>query len=465
MTRVETAIAFARAHAKDALKGLEELLRIPSVSTLPEHKADMDKAAEWLAARLRSLGMTQVEILSTKGHAAVCGERITAKDKPTVLVYGHYDVQPADPLDEWRTPPFEPTVVGDNLIARGASDMKGQIMAQLAAVEALLETGGLPVNLKYVLEGEEEIGSPNMGGLLKAHQDRFTCDAALNCDAGIHAPDLPGIVYGLRGLAYFEIEVRGPATDLHSGLFGGIVHNPAQVLCELIAAMHDSDGRITLPGFYDSVESLTDEERAVIAQCPTSEADWRRMSGVPALWDGEKGYTAAERIGARPTLEVNGFLSGFTGQGSKTVLPARAVAKVSMRLVPNQEADAVAGQLREYVKRHAPDTVTCEVREVIHGPTAIMNRDTPYMRAAAKALTDTFGVEPVFKREGGSVPIVALLQQELGVDPVMLGFALPDDGVHGPNEKQHLPTFYKGIETYIRFLCEAGGIAGARGKR
>ena len=457
MIDLDAALEYVRANRDAHLRQLIELLRIPSVSTLPEHRPDIDAAAQWLAEELNRVGMTRTTIMTTPGHPVVYGERLDAPGKATVLVYGHYDVQPVDPIDEWESAPFEPTVRGDDLYARGASDMKGQLFAQLKAVEALAAHGGVPVNLKFLFEGEEEVGSPHLATFIGANHALLGCDFVINCDSGILRPDLPAIVYALRGLAYFEVEVHGPAKDLHSGVFGGAVHNPVQALCELIAGMHDAEGRVTLPGFYDKVRPLAPDEREALGRLPTTEDDWQRLSGVPAL-HGESGYTSTERVGARPSLDVNGIIGGFTGEGAKTVLPAKATAKVSMRLVPDQDEAEVCGQLREYMTQHAPETVTWQVREMAHGPGAVMNRHSPYMRAAVKALEQTFGVEPVFKREGGSVPVVGLMQKKLGVDSIMLGFSLPDDGVHGPNEKQHLPTLFKGIEAHVRFLAALGNI-------
>lgn len=445
------AIKYAQANHERYLSELKELVAIPSVSTLPQHQADIQRAAEWLARALMNLGLGNVAILPTAGHPVVYGEWLNAPSKPTVLIYGHYDVQPADPLDEWKTPPFEPTMRGQHLFARGASDNKGQIFAALKALEAFVRTNGLPLNVKVLIEGEEEIGSPNIAPFLAQHKDTLRCDAILNTDVSILRPDLPALTYGLRGLAYFELWVYGPAQDLHSGTFGGAVANPATVLCELIAGMHDADGRITLPGFYDRVRHLSDEERAELARLPLTDDDWRAMTGVPQL-AGEKGFTTIERLGARPTLDVNGIWSGFTGTGAKTVLPAKAMAKISMRLVPHQDPSAVEQQLGAYLQQHAPPTVRWELKKLAGAPAVLVNRDTPAMRAAVQAMQATFGVKPVFKLEGGSVPIVSMFQTMLGVDPVQMGFSLPDDDFHSPNEKLHLPTFYRGIETYIRFF-------------
>jgi len=455
MQQIENAIAFARENRDRFLNEYREFLRKPSVSTLPEHKSDVAQTATWVADQLRIAGVGHIAIMPTDGHPVVYGEIKGPKGAPVMLVYGHYDVQPADPFDEWITPPFEPDIREDYIYARGASDMKGQIFAHIKAVEALTKQGPLPFTLKYIIEGEEEIGSPNLGPFIDAHRELLTCDFVCNCDAGIHRQDIPAITYALRGLAYFEFEVRGAEKDLHSGLFGGSILNPAQALCELIAGMHDADGRVTLPGFYDKVRPLDAEERAEIARLPYSDKEWFEMTGANGLW-GEKGFSTLERIGARPTLEVNGFLSGFTGEGSKTVLPAKAMAKISTRLVADQEPSDVYLQLCAYLKEHCPKNISWEVRELTHGKGAIMDRKTPAMRAAAAALKATFGMDPIFKREGGSVPIVSMLQEKLGVDSVMLGFALTSDGIHGPNEKQYLPNFFRGIETYIHFMAGLG---------
>jgi acetylornithine deacetylase/succinyl-diaminopimelate desuccinylase-like protein len=452
MSILDTALNHAREQRDAHLDELKTLLAIPSVSTLPEHKEDVARTAEWLAQHLRALGMTRVDIMPTPGHPVVYAEWLSAADKPTVLAYGHYDVQPVDPLDEWISDPWGSEIRGENLHARGASDMKGQLFAFLKALESLRQDGAWPVNLKILFEGEEEIGSEHLDQFLVDNKDLLKSDIVLNCDGGIHAADQPSIVYSLRGLAYFELEVRGPEKDLHSGLFGGTLLNPAQALCELVAGMHDADGRVTLPGFYDDVRPLTDYERGLAEKVPHSDDDWKGMAGVDTLW-GEAGYTTVERIGARPTLEINGIVGGFTGEGSKTVLPARAMAKISMRLVADQKPEAIAGYLRAYLEQNAPEAVSWELRELVHGPGAIMELDSTAMKAAVGALETVFGKEPVFKREGGSVPVVGLMQDLLGVDTVMLGFGLPDDGIHGPNEKLHLPTFYRGVETYIHFLA------------
>jgi len=454
MTRTPNALAFARANRERYLNELAEFLAIPSISTLPENKPDMQRAADWVARQLNNIGFNHVAILPTAGHPVVYGESLNAPGKPTVLVYGHYDVQPVDPLNEWVSAPFEPTVRGDNIYARGASDMKAQVQATLKALEALLRNEGLHVNVKVLIEGEEEIGSPSLSAFIAVNREKLACDFSLNADSGITRPDLPSLVYGLRGLAYFEVWVYGPKQDLHSGVFGGSVHNPAQVLCDLIAGMHDANGHITLPGFYDKVRVVSNEERAELARLPVNDADWRQAAGVDTLW-GEQSFSWLEQVGARPTLEVNGMISGFTGEGAKTVLPAKAMAKISMRLVPYQDDGAVEEQLKEYLRRKAPPTVRWQVKKFVSGPAILVNRDTAGMRAATRALEATFGVKPVFRLQGGSVPVVSQMKSLLGVDSILMGFGMDDDNFHSPNEKMHLPNFYRGIEAYIRFFENA----------
>lgn len=453
---IDAAVHFAENRREQILEELQTLVSIPSVSTDASAKPAIQRAANWVAEQLDKLGMSNVRLLPTAGHPVVYGESLTAgKDKPVVLVYGHYDVQPAEPLELWRTPPFEPTQVGENLFGRGASDMKGQVVACLKAVEALGKSGSLPVNLKFLVEGEEEIGSPNLTSLIRENRELFASDFALNPDAGMLSPHLPTITYSLRGLAYFEVRVSGPATDLHSGLFGGAVHNPAQVLCELIAGMHDEKGRVTLPGFYERVQALDPEERSELARLPVGDEDYLQQTRVPALY-GEEGFSTLERLGARPTLEVNGLFSGFTGEGQKTVLPARAFAKVSMRLVPDQDPEEVHRQLVQYMQEKAPATVRWEVVKMASGKPSVTDRRHPAVEALARALEATWGTRPVFKREGGSVPVVSQLHDILGIDSILTGFGLPDDNLHAPNEKLHLPTFYRGIEAIIRFFAYLG---------
>ncbi len=450
-SQVQDALAYLDAHAERFLAELEAFLRIPSISTLPEHRPDMERAANWVAENLRAIGARNVRVFPTAGHPVVYGElQAVQPEAPTVLVYGHYDVQPADPVEAWHSPPFEPTARGERIYARGATDMKGQVIASLKAAEAAAQAG-LPVNLKFLIEGEEEVGSPNLGPFIAEHQDLLACDFCLNPDAGMIAPDLPTITYALRGLAYFELRVYGPKQDLHSGLYGGVVHNPAQALAELLAGMHDEQGRVTLPGFYDRVRPLDPEERAELARLPTDEAFYLAQTGVPALW-GEPEYTPVERVGARPTLEINGLYSGFTGEGAKTVLPAYAMAKISCRLVPDQTPAEVEQQLRAYLEQHAPPTIRWELIPMAGGPPSITDRKSPWVQALAQAMEQVWGTRPLYKREGGSIPVVAQIQQILGKDSVLTGFGLPDGNLHGPDENLHLPTWRKGMAALVVFF-------------
>jgi acetylornithine deacetylase/succinyl-diaminopimelate desuccinylase-like protein len=446
------AIDYAHQHRDRFLADLVQLLRIPSVSTHAHNLGDMLAAAETLRDRLTGLGFEQVQIFPTAGHPVVFGEyNRAAAGAPTVLIYGHYDVQPAEPLGPWHSDPFEPVNRDQRLYARGASDMKGQVIATFSAVEAILQAGQAPVKIKFLLEGEEEIGSPNLPAFIENHRQLLACDIALNPDAGMISADDPTIVYALRGLAYFELRVFGPRHDLHSGMFGGVIHNPAQVLCDLIAGMHDANGRITLPGYYAKVRALDEMERKELARLPIDDEYYLSRTGAPALW-GESGYSPVERIGARPTLEINGMLSGFTGPGSKTVLPAWAMAKISMRLVPDQDPADVHRQLEQYLHEHAPQAVRWELDQMAGGPASIIEQDNRYVQALVKAFETTWKKKPVYKREGGSIPVVADMKKILGVESVLTGFGLPDDQIHGPNEKLELATWYTGIDALIHFF-------------
>lgn len=450
---ISAAINYAHVQSNRFLDDLIDFLKIPSVSTSPDHKGDMARAAHWVANRLSKMGFEGVEIFPTARHPVVYGEWLHAgEDRKTVLIYGHYDVQPAEPLDLWQTPPFEPTIRGENLYARGASDMKGQICASLAAVDSLLSVGQMPVNIKFIIEGEEEIGSPDLVEFLETHKDLLASDFALNPDSGMVAVDTPTIIYAMRGLAYFELRVFGPAHDLHSGMFGGVVHNPAVALCSLIAGMHDPSGRITLPGFYDRVKELSLEEKQYLANNPAQTQYYLDQTGAHALW-GETGFSPAERVGARPTLDVNGLFSGFTGEGSKTVIPAWAMAKISMRLVPDQDPQEVHQQLLDYLRQNAPETIRWELMALSGGKACLLDINKPEAKALAKSLQAAWDRPPVLKREGGSIPVVADMQRILGIDSVMTGFGLPDDNLHAPNEKLHLATWYKGIDALIHFFC------------
>jgi acetylornithine deacetylase/succinyl-diaminopimelate desuccinylase-like protein len=457
MPSTESSLEFARARRDQALETLKAFVAIPSISMLPEHKADMQLGAEWVAERLQALGVGQVEILPTAGHPVVYGAWDGAgAQAPTLLVYGHYDVQPVDPIELWKSPPFEGTRRGDEFFARGASDMKGQLVAFLHALEAVLRAGEMSVNLKFLIEGEEETGSPSLEAFLTANRERFACDACLNIDGSILGPDDPMAVYGVRGLAYFEIHVQAAGHDLHSGLFGGSVDNPAIVLARAIAGMRDPSGKITLPGFYDDVRPLTDDERLEFSRLPYDDGWWLGQTGAPALF-GEPGYQVNERVLARPTLEVNGFLSGFTGVGSKTVLPAQAMAKVSMRLVPDQTPEKTQRSLQTYLDSAMPPTVTWKLIELAHSLPALADRDSAVVRAALRALERVWGKRAVLGRTGGTIPIVAMIQNLLHSDSVLVGIGLPDDNLHAPNEKVHLPTFFRGVETFIHILSDYGG--------
>ena len=452
MSNLQKALEYAHQNRERFLSELIEILKIPSISTDAEYNDEVLRAAEWMANHLRGLGIENVEVMPTDGgHPVVYGDTVKKPGAPTVLVYGHYDVQPADPLELWETGPFEPEVRGDLLYGRGSSDMKGQVLASFDAIESVMKSGEMPVNLKFLLEGEEEIGSKNLEPFLRKHAEKFKADVSLNPDAGMMGIDMPTITYGLRGLAYLEVHVFGPKADLHSGLYGGAVHNPAQALAELIAKMHDEKGRITLPGFYDSVRPITEQERADFARLPNDDAHYLAETGVPALW-GEEGYISAERTGARPTLEVNGLLSGWTSPGSKTVLPAKAMAKISCRLVPDQTAAEVEDQMVRFMEENAPKTVNWEVKRLTSSPFAIADLNNPGVKAMHAAMEGVWGTRPFYRREGGSIGAVAMLQQICGVESVLVGMGLPSDNVHSPNEHLHLPTWQKGIDAFIHFF-------------
>lgn len=448
------AIEYARAQQARFVDELKDFLRIPSISTQPEHQGDIKRAAEWLRDQLLAVGFPKAEVMPTPGHPVVYAEWLAAgPDAPTVLVYGHYDVQPPEPLEMWDTPPFEPTVVGDDLVARGASDDKGQAFIYVKVAEAFKSTAGAPpLNIKCIFEGEEESGSPNLDPFIAQHRDLLAADVALISDTHILGKETPSIVYALRGLSYVEVEVTGPSVDLHSGIYGGAVHNPIHALSTLIAQLHDENGKITIPGFYDKVRALTAEERAELAKVPFDHEDWLEEAGVTSDW-GEAEYSVVERTSARPTLDVNGIWGGYIEAGAKTVLPSKASAKISMRLVPDQDPQEIANLIKEHLLASAPPAVKVDVHGLHFGDGAIVRRDSPAMDAAFRAYAESFGKEPVFVREGGSIPVVATFQKLLGIETILLGFGLPDDRLHSPNEKFHLPNFHKGIETAIRFMA------------
>jgi acetylornithine deacetylase/succinyl-diaminopimelate desuccinylase-like protein len=451
----DQALSYAVTRQQAQLEQLKELLSIPSISAQPQHKSDMSRAAQWLADHLLAMGMQRAQVMPTAGHPVVYAEWLGAgQNKPTVLIYGHYDVQPPEPFELWQSDPFKPEVRGQNLYARGASDDKGQVFTHVKAVEAYLKSSGkLPVNVKFTIEGEEEIGGPSLDPFIEQNAKLLTSSVALISDTGMPTPDLPALTYALRGLCYMEVQVTGPKRDLHSGSFGGAVYNPIQALAEIIVGMKDAHGHITLPGFYDRVRPLDEDERKSLAKVPFDEAAFRAEAGVPATW-GEEGYTVLEQITARPTLDCNGIWGGYTGEGSKTVLPSKALAKISMRLVPDQDHEEVARLFRDHVIKVAPPQVKVEVRSLHGGKPAIVERSSPVIRAAATALERAFNRRPVFVREGGSIPVVSTFKSVLGIPTVLMGFGLSDDNLHSPNEKFYLPNFYRGIQASIHFLDE-----------
>ncbi|HXF81855.1 MAG TPA: dipeptidase [bacterium] len=447
-----SASSYARDHRARFLEELKALIRIPSISALPAHADDVRRAAEWLHEHLQGLGFASEIIPIEGGHPMVYGEWLQAPGRPTVLFYGHYDVQPVDPLEEWISPPFEPTERGDNLYARGASDDKGQLFAVLKAIESHLRgAGGLPVNVKVLIEGEEEIGSPGVNRWIERRGRKLACDFAWVSDGQLFAPDLPTIVTGLRGLCYTEVEVRGASHDLHSGQHGGAVPNPINALATIIAGLKDRRGRVTVPRFYTPVRDPAPEEKASWERLPFSEEAYLRELGLPSS-PGEAGYSILERRWTRPTLDVNGIVGGWTGAGPKTVIPARARAKISMRLVPEQRAKNVFRAFEKRVRRLAPEAVQVDVRLLSGSDAVVIDPSAPPIQAAAAVARELWGAEPVYIREGGSVPIVTQFSRILKVPTVLFGFGLPDDNLHAPNEKFYLPYFYRGIETVAAWL-------------
>src|SRR5688572_21441834 len=435
---------------------LKEYLAIPSISALPQHQADVRRCAEWCGDEMRRIGLQNVRLFETPGNPIVYGDWLGASGAPTILFYGHYDVQPVDPLNLWESPPFEATVRDGEIYARGAADDKGQVFMHFKAVEAYMKQNGrLPVNLKIILEGEEEVGSENLDDFIRAHKDELKADVVVISDSGMFARGVPSICYGLRGLVYFQLDLRGSNTDLHSGSFGGAVANPALVLAQVLAQMKDRGGRIKIPGFYDDVLPLQDEERQAWATLPFNEKEYKKAFGMPKLF-GETGYTTLERTWARPTFEVNGLLSGFTGEGAKTVLPAVAMAKVSMRLVPNQDPNKIAELFEAYVKKVTPKTVELKFTRMHGGKPWMTEFDNKYVRAAGRAIEQGFGQAPVFNREGGSIPVVSTFQEELGLPSVLFGIGLPDENAHAPDEKLDLGNFHNGIIASAYLYDEIG---------
>ena len=424
---------------------LKAYLAIPSISALPQHQPDVRRCADWTADELRRIGMQNVRLIETPGNPVVYADWLGAAGAPTILFYGHYDVQPVDPLELWQSPPFEATIRDGEIYARGAADDKGQIFMHFKAIEAhLKQNGKLPVNLRVILEGEEEVGSANLDNFVKEHKDELGADVVVISDSTMFDRGVPSITYGLRGLVYFQIDLRGTKSDLHSGSFGGAVANPAMVLAQVLAQMKDKSGRVRIPGFYDDVRALRDEERAEFKKLPFNETRYRKELGAPKLF-GEAGYTTLERVWTRPTFEVNGLLSGFTGEGAKTVIPAVAMAKVSMRLVPDQDPDKIAKLFEAYMQKVAPKTVELKVTRMHGGRPWMTDFDNKFVQAAGRAIEKGFGKTPVFNREGGSIPVVATFQEILGLPSVLFGVGLPDENAHAPNEKLDLGNFHGGI--------------------
>ena len=448
------AVDYARKQQTRFLSELKDLLRIPSVSTLPEHKNDVRRAAEFVAQQMRSIGLENVEVMPTAGHPLVYGDWLHAAGKPTVICYGHYDVQPPDPLDEWTTPPFEPTERNNNLYARGAVDDKGQMYMHLKALEALMKTGGgrLPVNVRLLIEGEEEVGGESIAKFVREHPQRLQADVALVSDTEMFAPDLPTLCIGLRGMVYTELEAAGARVDLHSGMYGGVAPNPLEALARIIAKLKDENGKVLIPGFYDRVQKPSAEERQAWSRLPFDEEEYRQAEIGSSRLTGEPGLTVQERTWARPTVEVHGIPGGFVGAGGKTVIPARASAKISMRLVPDQEPAEIYDRFSAFVQKNVPAGISLKIKQFSMADPIVVRTDNHFVRAASAAMKEVFGKETLFIRSGGSIPIVADFEKSLKIPSVMMGFGLPDDNLHAPNEKFHIPNFYRGIESIIRFF-------------
>ena len=459
---VDAAVEFAKANGERFVEELKALLRIPSVSTAPEHVGDVRKAAEFVADGLRKVGMENVRLIETStaersGHPLVYADWLKAPGKPTVLLYGHYDVQPAEPLDEWKSAPFEPEIRDGNIYARGAVDDKGQMWMHVKALESLMTAeGGLPVNVRVIVEGEEEVGGEGIAAFVREHGDQLKADAALVSDTEMFAPELPTLCVGLRGMIYTELEVRGAATDLHSGMYGGAAPNAFVALAQMIAQMKRADGHIAIPGFYDGIEQPTKDELDAWRSLPFDEEEYRKHEVGSTALTGEAGFSVLERTWSRPTMDVHGMPGGFIGAGAKTVIPAVAMAKISFRLVPGMSPEAIYAKYKAFVEEITPKGVTVAVRLIHTGEPIVVSTDNEYVRAATAAMAEVFGKETVFIRSGGSIPVVGDFVRELGVPTVMMGFGLPDDNLHAPNEKFHLANFHRGIESIVRFLEKVG---------
>lgn len=451
---MESVINYIKANMGVYIDELMEFIRIPSISTLESHKHEMQRCAEFVGAKLKSAGMSCVEIFQTDGHPIVYGEWLGAPGKPTVLIYGHYDVQPVDPLELWTNPPFEPVIIDGKIWARGANDDKGQSFVHIKSVEAFYKaTGELPCNIKFVIEGEEEIGSSNLTKFITDKKEMLKCDAILISDTNMFQPGVPTITYGLRGLLYMEVEVTGPNRDLHSGSFGGAVANPINELAKIISKLHDKNGKVTIPNFYKDVWKLTKEERENFKRLKHSDKNFAKELDVKEL-QGEKGFSTLERIWARPTLDCNGIFGGFTEKGAKTVLPSKATAKISMRLVPNQDPQKIAKEFEKYIKALAPKSIKVEVRNLHYGYPVVTPLNSNAVKAAANATSKAFGKKTVFTREGGSIPVVVDFMKKLKVPAVLMGLGLDTDNIHSPNEHFRLENFEKGVISSAYFLDE-----------
>ena len=472
------AVDFARSNQPRFIDELKNLLRIPSISTLEEHKSDVQKAAEFVASELRRIGMNNVEVIPTKVHPLLYADWLNAPGKPTVLMYAHYDVQPPDPLDEWKSPPFVdkdayalkaseaaakqawslPPERNDNIYARGAVDDKGQLWMEVKALESLFQAhnGKLPINVKVIFEGEEEVGGESIAEYVRKQKAKLKADFALVCDTELFAPNLPTLCVGLRGLVYTEIEAYGAKTDLHSGMYGGAAPNPFFALIEIISRLKDAKGKVLIPGFYSKVKQPSKDELKAWKRLPFNEEHYRKTEVGSKVLTGEPGYSVLYRTWARPTLEVHGMPGGFVAPGAKTVIPAKASAKVSMRLVPNQDPDDILKRFTAFVKKHTPKGIEIKIKTYSSGPACVVGTDNRFVKAATEALHDTFKKETVFIRSGGSIPIVTDFQDVLKIPSVMMGFGLPDDNLHAPNEKFHIPNFHRGIETICLFFEKLG---------
>ncbi len=451
---MEQVVKYINEHQEVYIEELKEFLKIPSVSTLPEHKKDIERCAVFVSDKLKKAGMNRVKIYKTEGHPIVYGEWLGAPGKPTLLIYGHYDVQPVDPIELWHSPPFEPTIKDGKIYARGATDDKGQVYMHVKSVESFFNTvGSLPLNVKFLIEGEEEIGSSNLEIFLKQNKELLKCDAVIISDTALFGPGIPSITYGLRGLCYMEVEVTGPNRDLHSGSFGGSVANPINILSKIISKLQDSKGRITIPGFYDDVIKLTKKERENYKNLNFSEKKFAQHLGVKKL-QGEEGFSTLERIWGRPTLDCNGIIGGFTGKGAKTVIPSKATAKISMRLVPDQDPEKIAKLFKKHFIKLAPESVKVEVKALHGGYPVLVPINSSAVKAAAAAMEKAFGKKTVFMREGGSIPIVTSFAKKLKVPTVLMGLGLNTENLHSPNEHFHLKHFHLGILSSAYFLNE-----------